>query len=388
MPKEQIGREAQPELKRTQIDPYYFRIGTFLRICLSRKRKPVDVAAAAGIPKKTYNNMKNGHAVDIENYCKLADELDCEPTSLFSFPESPIPLDSPVRAFARRVEELIEDGAIPAVDPDTGEQVDVVHYVWQLGDPELSSIRLTHDEERQGFLLLRDSLLQLIERPSYFGTRRNVIGKMELGVVPREDILADIDARRLQSEATFKLLEKQFRQGYIRHTLRIRRQLPNRFRQYLRAVEADKANLAARRNDPISVKAENDVEFAVKSANIESREYYLPNPALVRHVVESDFFVRMIVFPTHQQDETFRQFYSRSRRMIEHMIEKRPLEFIAWWPGYRDDNTDNLQVFVDAWDEKKGEVPVWKAMRDALSKTLESTIEQIEDLYPTLPEAS
>lgn len=388
MSEKQIANELTSIPKSAPLDPYYFRVGTYLRICLSSGRKPIDVALAAGVQRKTYNNMKNGHAVDIDNYCKLADELDCEVTSLFSFPESPIPFDSPARAFARRVEELIEEGEIPEVDPDTGVKVDVVQYVWQLGDAELSAIRLTHEEERQGFLLLRDSLLQLIERPRYFGTRRNAIGKMELGTLPREDVLADIDARQIQSESAFRLLRKQFRQRYTRHTLRIRRQLPNRFGRYLRAVDADKANVAAKRNDPIDVEAENKVELAAKNAAILTHEYYLPNPMLVRQVVECDFYVRTIIFPTHQQDETFRQFYSRSRRMIEHMMEKRPREFSAWWPGYRDENTDALQEFVDAWDEKKSEAPNWQAMRDALARTLDATIDQIEELYPPLPEPS
>src|SRR5690606_28540218 len=104
---------------------------------------------------------------------------------------------------------------------------------------------------------------------------------------------------------------------------------------------------------------------------------------LVRNVIDADFHLRKIIFPTYQQDVAFSAYYSRSRQLIEWVHLHSPQEFPTWWNRFREQNTEELRCFTSAWEPREdNDKPHWEAMRSALEHTLSRTENQIWEHYP------
>ncbi|WP_146574594.1 hypothetical protein [Botrimarina hoheduenensis] len=303
--------------------------------------------------------MRAGDNVELQKYYALAEVLKTDPTALCFIPEGAYPLRNDIRAFAQRVEELLDqDGTIPELHPDTGEPVDVVDWVWQLDDPQLASIRLTHREEREAYYQLRDERLRLYEKVKFVGTRRLAIGTFHVGPTPLRDILDDYDLRYEAGCKAFATLKKHFEDDDLFHLIRIATELPVRFDNYLRAKALDEDNI--------------DVNGC-----------YHTNLATINNLLDADFHVRKIIFPTFQQDQTFHHTYSRSRRLIHRMIDVGKEDFAGQWLTLVKMNTDDLEDLRRAWDVDLKEVaPDWELMKDALHRTIERAKQLVAHFYP------
>ena len=284
----------------------------FVRLC--GERDPIELLELAEVGGKTaesrqhfLNRLKKGVPVEKDTFPKLAKELRCEPSSLYFMPEQMVPRwDSPSYQFAIRVAELIDQKEIPAIDPDTNEPTDVVRYVWEMGDSELDAIRLTYRQEREAFMLLRDYLMQVVERPlETKRARAKQLGAMEIGVVPKDDVIADVRARKAMSLEVFSILAQDFENNPF-HINRIRAVVGPRVEMYLDAQSLDQTQWRERRLG--NGKQELD-EWGLIGPKV--------NMELVRNVIEADFHVRKVIFPTYQQDIAFSAYYGRSRQLIE-----------------------------------------------------------------------
>ena len=333
------------------------RYRAFLRACLAEDLTPKEAMLEMGYKvnsaRTLLKRLRERHSFEISFYKKLGKVLNVEPTMLFYANQQSTPLDSPAHQFARQVEKLINENSIPYLDPETNLPTDVVSFVWQMGHAELDNIRLTFKEQREAFLLLRDTFLAVIERPLKPGQRKLQNGKMEIGHTLKDDILADIDAREKIGEATFDRLESQFCRNEFFHFERILEILPDRMRTY---------------NDAVSDDEQNVDEFG----------RYSIDAASIRRVLDADFHVRKVIFPTPQQDETFRLYYKRSRSMIDFMLQRRVELLSHWWPEARDANTRDLKDFNKAWNSKP---PRWAAMKAALRRTLDRTKDMVDEVY-------
>lgn len=333
------------------------RYRSFLRACLAEGITPKEVLAKANYKpnsiRRLLKRMRERHAFKIEFYKNLGGVLKVEPTMLFYANQPATPLDSPAHAFAIRVEKLIEARKIPYFNDETNEPTDVVDFVWQMGDKKLDSLKMTFQEQREGYLLLRDTFMKVVERPLKQGKRKLQIGKMEIGHTLMEDVLADIEVREKMGKIAFDRLEEQYFRNDQHHTERIRETLPDRIRIYTKAVKAD-------------------------ALNVDEQGRYLIVEESIRCVLDADSHVRKVIFPTHQQDETFRLYYSRTRSLIDYMLHKRRSLLCKWWPEARDKNTRDLADLSNAWKQNP---PDWPSMKLALSRTLDRTRDMIEEIY-------
>lgn len=343
---------------------YRCRYSIFLRLCAGEEIEPEELIKKSGVygdnPQRLLNRFRNGQGVDLKTFKALANELRVEPTNLCYLREERAPdRESVVYKFAERINQLIQSEQIPEWDEKTGEKTNVVSYVWHMGDPILDRFRMSFEEEREAFFLLRDHFLSVVERPQdNGGPHRMMIGKMERGITSKDDILSDIEARASSSQSAFDVLKRQFECDQTEHIERIREMLPHRFEMYLTAVKADQAAWKRSRGESV-------------------------NERTVIEVVNSDEYLRKIIFPTHQQDETFFQHYSRSRRLIERVMRIKDSQFRNWWPGFRDSNTDDLRNLVEAWKtESLDSPPDWQMMSIVLKRTLSRTRQAIIDFYP------
>jgi len=351
----------------------------FLRACGNRDELSVLKAAKVGgktdRSRKHYlGKLRNGVPVDKKVFTALATELRCEATYLYFTPEQNMPRwDSPAYRFARQVAKLLESEAIPLIDPDTREPPDVVRYAWEMADPVLDSIRLTFKEQREAFLFLRDYLMLVVEKPTE--TKRNhprPLGVMVRGAIPKDDVIADIRARKAASLAAFDVLQEDFEDNNPFHINRIRALVPHRLEMYLDAAKLDQTQW----------KCVNPHESDPEKQEWESKNEHVAME-LVRNVIDADFHLRKVIFPTYQQDVAFSSYYSRSRQLIEWVNLRSPKKFPTWWNQFREKNTEELQCFSSAWEEKEFEKePNWKAMRDALELNLRRTETHIWQHYP------
>lgn len=349
------------------------RYRAFLRICFARGKTPQEVIQEAGVggahPLKVLSKMKQGQNIVLETYQRIAGVLNCEPTNLFYTSNDDTPQsDTPALAFAKRVVELLDEheATIPKIDPDTNEETDIVEFIWQLGDPKIDTMRMTYEEQREGFFLVRDLYLRVFEESiESKSPYQKQIGKMRVGPMDPEDIIDDIMARKENSHRVFEDLREQYRRKNMFHIMRIREGFPHRYENYCDAFAADKQNIAP---NPKTGKNE-----------------YLVNERLVNNVIDADFDFRKLMFPTYQQDETFRQCYSRSRRLIEHKMELHRSTFPKWWPNFRDKNTEDIDAIYAAWkiDQPKEE-PDWDSLQKALEFTLERTCKEVRKVYLAL----
>ena len=338
------------------------RYTAFLRICFARGKTPQQVIRKAGVggahPLKVLSKMKQGQNIVLETYQKIAMVLNCEPTSLIYVPDNSVSQhNGPALRFAKRIVELLDAGTIPETDPDTGERTDVVEFIWQL----------TYEEQREGFFLLRDLYLRVFEEPiESKSPHQKHIGRMRVGPMDPEDIIDDILARKESSHRVFEDLKEQYRSKNMFHIVRIREGFPHRYENYCDAVAADKQNIATNPNT--------------------GQNEYLVNERLVNNVIDADFSFRKLIFPTYQQDETFRQCYSRSRQLIEHKMEQQRSTFPKWWPKFRDKNSDDIDTIYTAWkiEQPKAE-PDWDSLQRSLEFTLDRTCEEVRNVYVALP---
>jgi len=297
--------------------------------------------------------MRERHAFTAEFYAKLGGVLNCEPTSLLFAVEEPLPIDSPARKFAARVAELIKEGAIPAIDEETGKSIDVVEYVWQMGDAKLETIAISLRELREAYILLRDEHGLVMERPINQGKRRLLLGRIEICQTTKEDILEDIDARLKLGIAAFERHESNSDKSELGQIQEVKETIKERFQLYEDVVKSDMA------------------------FDRDNHRYEINIPSIHR-VLDADFHFRKIIFPTPLQQESFRFLFRRSRSMIDFMLlHRRPL-FSSWWREARDKNTDDLRKVTDAWLLSK---PDWKLMRDILGNTLARTNSMVEEVY-------
>lgn len=343
------------------------------RFCTADELQVIDVVCRAELggnnPEDFVARLRHGR-VRYSSYVKLAGVLNCAVTNLYYDPHDLVPSrECNAFRFAQRVADLIEAGTIPEYEDKTKKKrTDVVQFVFQMGDPKLDNISMTFEEEREAYFILRDHFLAVVEREVKGGPYRKLIGKMEVGVTPIEDIFDDLDKRESLSGRTFDTLSKQFREkggAEHFHIKRIRSELMHRFGLYEGAVKADQ-------------------QHEVKEGS--TKVYQLTTPSSIDAVIEADFYLRMIVFPTQAQDETFLGLYRRSRRVIESVRERQLDKFVRWWPGFRDRNTEDLKKFVAAWKiEKPTEEPEWMDMMKALSDTVERTKTAIETYYLPTP---
>lgn len=349
----------------------------FLRAC--GERAELDVLKAAKVggnnerSRQTYlGKLRNGVPVAKTVFTKLAAVLRCEPTFLYFTPEQQLPRwDSPSYRFALRVAELladVEDG-IPPIDPDTDEPTNVVQYAWDMADPVLDSMQLSFQEEREAFLFLRDYLMLVVEQP--IETKRKhprQLGVMIAGTTPKDDVIADIRARKAASLAAFDILQENYEDKNPFHICRIRALVPHRFDMYLDAVRLDETQWECL----------NPHEEDLQKRSWDGAIAYTAME-LVRNVIDADFHLRKAIFPTYQQDMAFSAYYSRSRQLIEWVHHRSPTKFATWWNRFRDINTEELRKFVLAWSSKE---PDWLKMREALELNLRRTESEIWEHYP------
>lgn len=382
-------------------DNYPCRYRAFLRICHAEGKNAKQVFQEAKLDTQTERKLRSWKPVEPWVYLRLSNVLKCEPTSLYYAPEYPSLHDVPTRAFADRVEDLLDEDLIPATHPDTGEPVDVVEYVWQMGDPVINGIALTHQQERDAYLLLRDEYQRLIERPIHTGTRRNQLGKFHIAVQWQEDIIADIKVREALANAAYDMIYEQQINNNNVHLERIKEELPHRFQHYLECVQQDESNdcFDSQIADDL-VQAINAYLVAQKGAlkyddnpvnrsiGVHIRRYlaesyqHTVSQQSINNVIDADFFCRKIIFPTHQQDNIFHQCYSRSRALIRlRMKRSSPQDFLAWWSNWREVNTDLLSSFCGAWQEPTLD---WDAIRDPIKRMVEALISEVKELYPSM----
>ena len=343
------------------------KFSIFLRICDRKKRDAIDVIKEAGIyrghAQKYFDRISQGKAVELWTFWRLATVLNVEADNLYYAydPRSPH-FEGNVYKFARRVAELIEDErGIPHFDRNTGDPIDVPTYVWQMGDPILDGIPITFQEQREAYFLLRDHFLAVFECPtSVAGISQPLIGRMEVGKTPIEDIESDLDARRAASGQCYATLQSQWGTNRV-HIERIRDDIGRRMEIYNAAAKADRKVWNKYRGGPI-------------------------DRASVLRVIDADHYLRTIIFPTDQQDSAFTQFYSRSRRMIEREMDLFPNDFAKWWPDFRKGNTEALKKFTSAWlaDDRVSE-PCWEVMAEALKENLRETRKLIRITYAKTP---
>jgi len=399
---------------------YRCRYRALLRICYAAKRSPTDVLKEAKYPREL-PNLRQGKRFRAKIYEAIAEVLDCDPTCLFYVPQRP-DHDVPAHTFARRVEELLnKPGCIPNEDSVTGEKIDVVQYIWQLGDPVINAISLTHQQERHAYILLRDEYQRLIEVPTHTGTKRDRIGRFYRAVIWQEDIIADIEVRRSLAMAAYDTLKKQYERGIMYHIQRIKDELPDRFDHYLATVKHDamrdvdcRGMFANTKTHPIKTEGDDanyEVNYSDESSDFKNQsgtertknkkplddqygynpskisEYYadvhrtLVDETSTNKVIAADFFVRKIIFPTHQQDEIFEQCYSRSRSLIHYVMTNEDHIFPGWWFNLRQDNTEYLQKFSDAL---LSDTPKWEEMKESTNDTIARLIEEIRQYYPPI----
>lgn len=352
----------------------------FLRFC--GDRDAVFVLSEAGVGGSTkasrqsyLRKLRQGKPVEQKVFTALATVLRCEPSNLFFTPEPRLPRwDSPSYKFALRVAKLIETGAIPLVDPDTNEPTDVVRFVWEMGDQELDRMRLTYKEQRDGFIFLRDYLMMVVERP--IETKRRYakhLGVMEIDTPPADDVIADVRVRHAASVSAFDTLEAEWDDDKPFHINRIRSLVKHRLNLYRDADVLDQTQW--------ELETEHDPELTEEDWKLRNEPQV--NMDLVRNVVDADFHLRKVIFPTYQQDEAFSSYYSRSRQLIEWVQLKFPEKFPTWWNRFKAENTEELRRFVSAWDcEDYDDPPQWEAMKKALKGNLQRTIDQIWEHYP------
>ena len=160
--------------------------------------------------RKRYDrDLRKGVAKDVSAFEKIAAVVKCHARDLYFAPEQSLPRwDRPAYKFAARVATLIDNGIIPQWDEDKEEVTDVVSFAWTLGDPELDSFSLTFPEEREAYLILRDYLMKVVERPiETKRTRAKQIGKIEIATPRQNDVVADILARKAASLSAFSTSE-------------------------------------------------------------------------------------------------------------------------------------------------------------------------------------
>jgi hypothetical protein len=341
-------------------DTYTCRYRAFLRICLAEGKLPDQVFKGAGIQPYIHRRLRKREPMELGVYKKLADALNCEPTVLFYSTEQATSYDDMARRFARRVERLLDEGLIPDSDPDTGAQTNVVEYVSQMADPVISNMRMTDRERLEGWLILRDECLRVYERPIQNGVRRKLIGAMHIGPTPKSEIIADFEARRANSKQAFAALEEQYRLGNHYHVKEIQDELPARIAGYLAAARADHYNISIDGG-------------------------YVISERLIDNVIAADFHVRKIIFPTAQQEETFHQYFGRSRRLIYHARYRFEERFRKWWDqDFLPENTKDIEAIGRAWP--RDAEPNWPLMEKALDRTIDRAIDAVEDFYPDLGE--
>lgn len=352
----------QPARPARRSDTFPCRYRSLVRLCHAKGISPLQAAKKAGVDPRKLRAMRAGENVELDKYYRLANVLETDPTALCFIPEGPCPVGDRVRAFAHRVEELLDEaGAIPEFHPDTGQRVDVVDWVWQLDDPVISSIPLTHREEREAYYLLRDERLRLCETPKFIGPRRLPIGAMHVGPTPLADILDDFDARYELGCKAFDALKHQYEvDRELFHLNRIKTELPGRFQNYLRAKELDEEN-------------------------IDDKGRYHINETTVNALLDADFHVRKIVYPTFQQDQNFFHTYSRSRKLIHRIMTTARDEFNEIWPALTRANTADLQDYQKAWDvDLAVEQPDWDRMKQSLQRTIGQAKALVKRYYPAV----
>lgn len=224
------------------MNSYPCRFRALLRICHAEGLNVKEAIAKAKLNLDDERRLRTWQTVPVEKYEKLAEILNCEPTSLYYAPEYPQIHDVPTLAFVRRVEELLDDGVVPVFYEGTKNPVDVVEYLWQSDDPVLNSLSLSFQQERDAYLLLRDESQRLIERPIHIGPRRNQIGKFHIATVWHEDIVADIRVREALANTAYDTLQEQYKSQKFFHIELIKQDLPRRLAYYRECVCEDEIN--------------------------------------------------------------------------------------------------------------------------------------------------
>lgn len=127
--------------------------------CRDRRVSYRDVYTKTKPPigKRTWSKMKNRNPVSIDVYKALADYFGVKPHNLYHLRPADCISTEAVDQFAHYLVDRINRGVIPREYKDAEgntRRVDVIRYVWQMDDPDLSIIRLNIRELQQAFRLV------------------------------------------------------------------------------------------------------------------------------------------------------------------------------------------------------------------------------------------
>ena len=202
-------------------DRFLLRKRIFHRICAAEGVDPEKVKAAVNAEhnRNTWTRLYHEGKPQLAHvFGTIGEELNREASCFMDIEPVEVIHGSPAERFARRVEELIYERRISRtyVEPQgDGEEkkrvprpVDVVHYVWQLGDKVLANMRITFNEQLDAFELLKQwDLVEELQIGNNYG-QPGQIGIMRVVLPEKDSLLQTISDRMLIEQNEIDYLEK------------------------------------------------------------------------------------------------------------------------------------------------------------------------------------